>query len=324
MLNNCVILTEPQGEGLAPVSFELATIARTIASKVTAVVFGVDASSVAASLANYGVTEIVSLGDTDGHLPAVMVADAMRDHIQSAQGTDVVLVAQSYTGRDVLGRLSVLLDAPVLTNAVGVREVDGSLEVENLVFGGEKVVTSTISAPIRLIAVRPKSVAAEPAATPSEPHVQQVSPSADAKANRAVIVSSHVEERQGPKLDEAEVVVSGGRGLGSAENYHFIEELAGLLHGATGASRAIVDAGWVPYAYQVGQTGKTVKPNLYLAVGISGATQHMVGMKGAKNIIAINKDKDAPILQIADLGIVGDAQKLLPRLIEALRQKAGA
>nr|MDA8261313.1 electron transfer flavoprotein subunit alpha/FixB family protein [Actinomycetota bacterium] len=142
-------------------------------------------------------------------------------------------------------------------------------------------------------------------------------------AGAAKIVASHVEERTGPKLDEATVVVAGGRGLGQADKFALIEELAGLLGGAPGASRAIVDAGWVPYAYQVGQTGKTVKPNVYIACGISGATQHMVGMKGAKNIIAINKDADAPIFSIADLGIVGDVQKVLPAVIEAVKARKG-
>jgi electron transfer flavoprotein alpha subunit len=138
----------------------------------------------------------------------------------------------------------------------------------------------------------------------------------------ATITNSVREDHRGLALEEATVVVAGGRGMGDIASYALIEEAARLLHGAPGASRAIVDAGWVPYSYQVGQTGKTVKPMVYLACGISGATQHLVGMNGAQNVVAINKDADAPIFGVADLGIVGDVQQILPALIEMIRSRA--
>jgi electron transfer flavoprotein alpha subunit len=233
-----------------------------------------------------------------------------------------VMFAQTYDGRDVAGRLSARLDRPVLTNGLNL-SVDGDKPVvETAVFGGNTIVRTAFSSdPPYLALFRPKSFAAEEGGA-ATPEVVTVEVPDTGAANAARVLDRHVEERQGPKLDEAAVVVSGGRGLGSAEKYEMIEALAKLLKGAPGASRAIVDAGWVPYAYQVGQTGKTVKPTVYIACGISGATQHMVGMKGAKNIIAINKDREAPIFTIADLGIVGDVHKVVPKLIEALQARS--
>jgi electron transfer flavoprotein alpha subunit len=187
------------------------------------------------------------------------------------------------------------------------------------VFGGTvNVKTAFTGAKPQILLVRPKSFAAEPSG--GAPAAVQPLTVPDLGATGAAKVKNRfVEEATGPKLDEAAVVVSGGRGLGEAGNYQLVETLAKLLKAAPGASRAIVDAGWVPYSYQVGQTGKVVKPTVYIAAGISGATQHLVGMKGSKNIIAINKDAEAPIFGIADLGIVGDVHKVLPKLIEALQ-----
>jgi electron transfer flavoprotein alpha subunit len=212
----------------------------------------------------------------------------------------------------------VALDRPVITNNIDI-EVDGdSVVVTEPVFGGTKLVKTKFTAAGPHIALfRPKSFVAEEAGGGAA----AVEPLEVTDAGAAKITNRHVEEATGPKLDEAAVVVSGGRGLGESEKYQMIEDLAKLLKAAPGASRAIVDAGWVPYSYQVGQTGKVVKPTVYIAAGISGATQHLVGMKGSKNIIAINKDPEAPIFSVADLGIVGDVHKVLPKLIEALQAR---
>jgi electron transfer flavoprotein alpha subunit len=209
----------------------------------------------------------------------------------------------------------------VLTNIVNLAEADGGLVTEHAIFGGTEILNARFTdGPPGIYAIRAKSFAAEETGGGPAGVDRWEVPDLGA-VGAARVLSSHTEETEGPKLDEAAVVVSGGRGLGDAANYQWIVELAKLLKGAAGASRAIVDAGWVPYSHQVGQTGKTVKPTVYIACGISGATQHMVGMKNAKNIIAINKDQEAPIFSIADLGVVGDVKKVLPQLIEALAKR---
>jgi electron transfer flavoprotein alpha subunit len=304
-----------------PATLELITKARELGGAVEVWTFGDDTASLAPTLGAYGATKIHDLGDLGGSLPGVPVAGAMAAAAQSGAAPDLVLFPQTYDGRDTAGRLSVKLDKPVLTNAIGLSADGDGVKVEHAIFGASTLVDAAFTrAGPWLVVVRPKSFA------PSEsgggaPEVVKVDVPDSGATGASKITQRHVEERVGPKLDEADVVVSGGRGLGEAGNYAMIEELAKLLRGAPGASRAIVDAGWVPYAYQVGQTGKTVKPNVYIACGISGATQHLVGMKGAKNIVAINKDQEAPIFSVADLGIVGDVHKVVPKLIEALKAR---
>jgi electron transfer flavoprotein alpha subunit len=316
-----VLAEVAEGGGPTPVTLELLTEARSLASTVEAVAWGSDAASLAGPLGEYGATTLYDVGDLGGALPGVPVAAAMAALITGGNAPDVILLPATYEGRDVAGRLSARLDRPVLTNVTGLVESGGALASQHPVFGGSHIVTARFTGEgPGIFVIRAKSFAAEPsggaAASVTAAPVPDV-----AATNTAKVVERHVEERSGPKLDEAPVVVSGGRGLGEAANYAMIEELAKLLHGAAGASRAIVDAGWVPYSHQVGQTGKTVKPTVYLACGISGATQHLVGMKGSKNIVAINKDAEAPIFSVADLGIVGDVHKVLPALIEALKAK---
>ena len=316
-IDKILVLVEMTESGPTAISLELLTAARGLAGTVEALSWGPGVAAAAGTIGEYGASTLYDAGDLGGALPGVPVAGALVGVLQSS-GASAIFIPTSYDGRDIAGRLSAKLNAPVLTNITGLND-DGGLSTEHPVFGGTQIVHAQFTgSAVGIYVIRAKSFAAEPAGGAAATVVSASVPAADA-TSAATIVARHVEERTGPKLDEAAVVVSGGRGLGSAENYAWINDLAKLLNGAAGASRAIVDAGWVPYSHQVGQTGKTVKPTVYLACGISGATQHLVGMKGSKNIIAINKDQEAPIFTVADLGIVGDVNKVVPALIEALK-----
>ena len=318
-LSTIWVLAEPSNGSFTATSLELLTHARSLATNVAAITWG-EGGQLGALAGEYGASTLYDVGDLAGALPGVPVAAAIQA-LSESDAPDVLLIPTSYDGRDVAGRLSARLDRPVLTNVTGISD-DGGLVTEHPVFGGSLTVKAKFTGPgPGIVIVRAKSFVAESSGGPAATVV--AAPAGDTGATgSAVIATAHVEGRTGPKLEEATVVVSGGRGLGEASAYAMIEEVAKLLNGAAGASRAIVDAGWVPYSHQVGQTGKTVKPLVYLACGISGATQHMVGMKSSKNIVAINKDADAPIFQIADLGIVGDVHKILPALIDALKARS--
>ncbi len=320
-LSKIWVLAEASDGKVATTTLEILTKVRELATTVEAIYAGGDADAIAAQLGEYGASKVYTTGDLAGALPGVPVANAIAALVEGGNAPDAIVAATSYVGRDIAGRLSAKLDRTVITNNVDL-EVDGDkLVTTEPVFGGSTNVKTTFTAAgPHLVLVRPKSFAPESAGGAAAA-VETIAVPDSGKSGGAVITNRHVEEREGPSLDEAAIVVSGGRGLGEAASYVMVEDLAKLLAAAPGASRAIVDAGWVPYSYQVGQTGKVVKPTVYIAAGISGATQHMVGMKGSKNIIAINKDAEAPIFSVSDLGIVGDVHKILPQLIEALKAR---
>ncbi len=279
---------------------------------------GTGGDEVWATLGAFGATEVHHIPIADDVLGTAAAAKAVAD-LAAQLSPDLILAGATYDGRDVAGRLSAITGRSVLANATDLSFDDG-VTVTNEVFGGTKLVRSTFTGDAGIVLVRPKAFAAE-AGEASTPTVSTLEVPEVGHAGSASITGRHVEAAEGPKLEEAAIVVAGGRGLGDAEKFELVESLASQLGGATGATRAIVDAGWVPYAKQVGQTGKTVKPDIYIALGISGAMQHLVGMKDAGTIIAVNKDEEAPIFSVADLGIVGDVHQVVPKLIEALESR---
>jgi electron transfer flavoprotein alpha subunit len=293
------------------------------AGKAEAVLLGPAPDDAAATLAHYGAGKIYRCADPVYRdyltLPA---AETVAGLIQKHQPA-VMLFASSYAGRDLASNLSARLNCGAITDVGDFVLKDGSVEATIPALGASYQNTSTLlSQGTKLLLVRPKSF--EPKSNEQAVSVEEV-PAAAGEGLRKVHMKERVAvKREGPQLEGAKTIVSGGRGLKGEENFALLKELAELLGGAVGATRAAVDAGWVPYAMQIGQTGKTVKPDLYIACGISGAVQHLSGMKASKFIISINKDADAPLFQYSDFGVVGDVFKVVPQLIEELKKRKGA
>jgi electron transfer flavoprotein alpha subunit len=313
-----VVVEASQAAGVKKVTLEMLTIARELGEP-SAVVLGGEgaAAQFAGKLGEYGAQKIYAGEgeEVDGYLvaPKATAVAGLVEQVRPA----AVLLASTQEGKEIAGRLAVKLDNGLLTDAVAVA-ADGT--ATQTIFAGAVIVTSKVTKGLPIITIRPNSVT--PAPAPASPPVEQLTVRAG-DADKLTRVVERVAEQKGsrPELTEASIVVSGGRGVGNADNFKLVEEMADLLGGAVGASRAAVDSGYYPHQFQVGQTGKTVSPQLYIALGISGAIQHRAGMQTSKTIVAVNKDAEAPIFELADFGVVGDLFKIVPQADEEIRKR---
>ncbi|HLL63293.1 MAG TPA: electron transfer flavoprotein subunit alpha/FixB family protein [Propionibacteriaceae bacterium] len=295
-------------------TIELVTLARRLGDPVV-VVLGEGAETVAAKVGEFGANRVLSV--TDPALADYLVAPKAEALAQVAEAVRpaAILLTSTGEGKEIAGRLAIKLGSGLITDATDV-SADGT--TVQSVFAGSYRVTASVNQGAPVVTVKPNSVA--PEAAPARPAVESVPVTISDAAKTARITAREPKPATGrPALTEAAVVVSGGRGTGG--DFSEVEALADALHGAVGASRAAVDSGWYPHAYQVGQTGKTVSPQLYVAAGISGAIQHRAGMQTSKAVVAVNKDAEAPIFALADLGVVGDLHKVLPAVVEAIEQR---
>ena len=313
-MSEVLIVAEQVDSHVSKPALELLTLARRLGDPV-AVVFGETDEAVAKTLGEYGATRVLFVADSS--IVDYLVAPKAEALAQIAASVELVAILISSTpeGKEIAGRLAVKLESGLITDATDIA-ADGT--TTQSVFAGNWTVTAAVTHGTPVVTVKPNAVTPELA--PTEPAIAQVEVTLSEAAKTARIVSIEPKQASGrPELTEAAVVVSGGRGTGG--NFAAVEELADLLGGAVGASRAAVDAGWYPYAYQIGQTGKTVSPQLYIAAGISGAIQHRAGMQTSKAIVAVNKDAEAPIFALADLGIVGDLHKVLDGVIGEVKKR---
>jgi electron transfer flavoprotein alpha subunit len=313
-----VVVEASQAAGVKKVTLEMLTIARSLGEPSAVVLGGAGATEqFAAKLGEYGAQKIYAgEGDeVDGYLVAPK-ATVVAELVKSVQPA-AVLLASTQEGKEIAGRLAVKLDNGLLTDAVAL-DADGT--ATQTIFAGSGIVKSKVTRGLPIVTIRPNSVTPSPQA--ASPAVEQLTLSVS-DADKLTKVVERVAEKKGsrPELTEASIVVSGGRGVGNADNFKLVEELADLLGGAVGASRAAVDSGFYPHQFQVGQTGKTVSPQLYVALGISGAIQHRAGMQTSKTIVAVNKDPEAPIFDLADYGVVGDLFKVVPQAAEEIRKR---
>ena len=311
-----LVLAEHTGDDVKKVTLELITLARRFGEP-SVVWTGPGAEQGQARCAEYGAARIYV---ADAAIDDYVVAPAaeLLAQLVREKSPALVLLAGTPQGKEVAGRLAVKIDSGVLTDAVDLQPGDDGPVAEQSIFGGATIVHSRVRRGTPIVAVRPNAVALE--ATPGAAELSPVSLTGDLTG--ATVINRVVAERgERPDLTEASIVVSGGRGTGGAEGFGVIEQLADALGAAVGASRAVTDAGWYPHQFQVGQTGKTVSPQLYMAIGISGAIQHRAGMQTSKTIVAVNKDPEAPIFELADFGVVGDLFKVVPQLLDEISKR---
>ncbi len=313
-MSEVFIVAEQVDSQVSKPALELLTLARRLGDPV-AVVFGETDETVAKTLGEYGATRVLFVADSS--LVDYLVAPKAEALAQIAANADpvAILISSTPEGKEIAGRLAVKLESGLITDATDIA-ADGT--TTQSVFAGNWTVTATVTHGVPVVTIKPNAVTPELA--PTEPAIAQVEVTISDAAKTARIVGSRAEAGQRPSGADR----GGSRGLrraGTGGNFAAVEELADLLGGAVGASRAAVDAGWYPYAYQIGQTGKTVSPQLYIAAGISGAIQHRAGMQTSKAIVAVNKDAEAPIFALADLGIVGDLHKVLDGVIGEIKKR---
>ena len=317
-----LVLADHVDDDVKKVTLELITLARRFGEP-SVVWTGPGSEQGQARLAEYGAAKVYVADDAVFDDYVVAPAAELLAQLVREKSPALVLLAGTAQGKEVAGRLAVKIDSGVLTDAVDLQPGDDGPVAEQSIFGGATIVHSRVRRGTPIVAMRPNAVAPEAAPAAAEISAVSLAVAALDSAGTGAHVTNRVVAERGerPDLTEASIVVSGGRGTGGAEGFGIIEQLADALGAAVGASRAVTDAGWYPHQFQVGQTGKTVSPQLYMAIGISGAIQHRAGMQTSKTIIAVNKDAEAPIFELADFGVVGDLFKVVPQLLEEISKR---
>ena len=314
-MSSVIFLVDHSGGKIAKASSELATFAKNIGESI-AVVFAANPGEIVAQLNNLPVDKVITASGDWDKFGVAAIADGLAQIIADKK-PNALLITSSANGKEIAARVAVKTNSGIITDAVG---VDKDLITTQSVFGGSTTVHSAVTAGVPIITLRANSI--EPITATSTPAVEEFAVNISDSAKLATITSATAAVKGGrPELTEASIVVSGGRGTNG--DFKPVEALADALGAAVGASRAATDAGWYPHSHQVGQTGKTVSPQLYVAAGISGAIQHRAGMQTSKTIVAINKDPEAPILEIADFAVIGDLFNVLPQATEKIKARKG-
>ena len=321
-----LLIAETSGEQLAATTAELVgeglRLANDLGGPVTVLLAGKNVQGLAASLGQLGVEKVLVADSQDPGPPSPDWLLAAAEQAAKQVQADVILVPHAGGGRDLAPLLAYRLDTGIVTDSTALRVEDGELIVTKPVYGGSAIAEFTIGSTPKVVTLRPRAFEADEAPAAREAQIEALSVPA---TQGAIELLEEIREQAttGPRLKDAKVIVSGGRGLGGPDNWKYVEELAQVLGAAVGATRAVTDAGWVPPSLQVGLTGATVAPDLYITIGISGAVQHIAGISGARNVVAINRDADANIFKYARFGVVGDWKQVVPAFTQRLKELRG-